>query len=102
MRRCAVHGVFAAVVRHGDDDAGAIFIKVSRLDGSCQLFAPAPAGFDGASEDRRWRLDHVTGLETESAADARLAREEKFDGDHWVIEVEDRTGRHFLDGQLMD
>jgi hypothetical protein len=33
----------------------------------------------------------------EADAEARLAREVKFDPDLWVIEVEDRAGRHFLD-----
>jgi hypothetical protein len=27
----------------------------------------------------------------------RLAREQRFDPDVWIIEVEDRAGRHFLD-----
>jgi hypothetical protein len=33
----------------------------------------------------------------EADAEARIAREIKFDSDVWVIEVEDRAGRHFLD-----
>ena len=36
IRRCAAAGAAAVVVRHGDDDAGAIFIRVSRLDGTTQ------------------------------------------------------------------
>ncbi len=54
IRRCAVEGASAVVVRHGDDDAGAIFIKVDRLDGTCAVFGPAPAGLVGAESDRRW------------------------------------------------
>ncbi len=48
IRLCGSTGTMAAVVRHGDDDAGAIFIKVNRLDGTCALFGPAPAGLDEA------------------------------------------------------
>ncbi len=100
IRRCAVEGASAVVVRHGDDDAGAIFIKISRLDGMCLVFGPAPAGFSGAESDRRW-IAHLspTGV-PESEADAFLAREASFDSDLWLIEVEDRNGRHFLDDQL--
>jgi hypothetical protein len=100
IRRCAMEGASAVVVRHGDDDAGAIFIQVNRLDGTCHLYGPAPAGFDGADSGRRWigrlSLDGVP----ESDARAFIEREAKFDSDLWLIEVEDRGGRHFLDDQL--
>ncbi len=99
IRRCAVEGASAVVVRHGDDDAGAIFIKVNRLDGTCLLFGPAPAGFSGAESDRRWVVASPQGV-GEGEADALLAREGEFDSDLWLIEVEDRGGRHFLDDQL--
>ena len=50
LRRCVVEGASAVVVRHGDDDAGAIFIKVNRLDGTCVVFGPAPGGTIGGGE----------------------------------------------------
>jgi len=100
VRRCAVEGASAVVVRHGDDDAGAIFIKVNRLDGTCQLFGPAPAGLSGAESDRRWVACVPLHGVAESEADALVAREASFDSDMWLIEVEDRRGRHFLDDQL--
>jgi hypothetical protein len=100
LRRCAGAGAPAVVVRHGDDDAGAIFIRVNRLDGTSRVFGPAPAGYDYAASDRRWtgRLDGTDA--TDAAADAFLAREAEFDPDLWVIEIEDRAGRHFLDDWL--
>jgi hypothetical protein len=101
IRRCAVEGASAVVVRHGDDDAGAIFIKVDRLDGTCFVFGPAPAGLDGAESDRRWiALLAPEGVEP-ARADAFLTREAGFDSDLWLIEVEDRKGRNFLDDSLV-
>ena len=100
LRRCVIEGASAVVVRHGDDDAGAIFIKINRLDGTCLVFGPAPAGLSGAESDRRWiALLSPQGV-AESEADAFLAREASFDSDLWLLEVEDRKGRHFLDDQL--
>jgi hypothetical protein len=100
IRRCAIEGASAVVVRHGDDDAGAIFIKVDRLDGTCLLFGPAPAGLDGADSDRQWvPLMSPAGVDT-AKADEFLAREARFDSDLWLVEVEDRRGRHFLDDHL--
>ena len=54
IRRCQHEGVAAVLGRRGDADAGAIYIKVSRLDGSALLFGPAPSGLDEAGEERRW------------------------------------------------
>jgi hypothetical protein len=101
IRRCAIEGAAAVVVRHGDDDAGAIYIKVDRLDGTCLLFGPAPAGLDGAESDRRWNpCLNPAGVDS-AAADNFLSREANFDSDLWIVEVEDRKGRHFLDDQLV-
>jgi hypothetical protein len=101
LRRCAIEGASAVVVRHGDDDAGAIFIKVDRLDGTCHLFGPAPAGLDGAESDRRWIALLSPGGNEIAKADAFLEREARFDSDLWLIEVEDRKGRHFLDDSIV-
>ncbi|KAB2940561.1 MAG: DUF1491 family protein [Hyphomicrobium sp.] len=101
MRRCAIEGASAVVVRHGDDDAGAIYIKVDRLDGTCLVFGPAPAGLEGAESDRRWVAQLAAGGVESAKADEFLAREARFDSDLWVIEVEDRQGRHFLDDSLV-
>src|SRR5262249_22246297 len=54
VRRCNVEGAFAAVRRRGAEEAGAIFVKLNRLDGSAALFAPAPpTAFDEAHPSKR-------------------------------------------------
>ena len=101
IRRCAVNGAPAVVVRHGDDDAGTIYIKVSRLDGSVHLFGPAPAGHHDADFDRRWSpCLHGKSVSEEEAAKF-LEREARIDSDLWIIEVEDRAGRNFLGDDLI-
>jgi hypothetical protein len=101
LRRCQHDGAAAVLVRRGDTDAGAIYIKVSRLDGTAALFGPAPAGLDEAGEDRRWQPCLQTEATEEAAADAYLARQIEFDPDVWIVSVEDRQGRHFLDDWLV-
>jgi len=88
------------LVRRGDADAGAIYIKVSRLDGTALLFGPAPAGLDEASEERRWEPCLAGRPAVEADADAYLARQVAFDSDIWIVAVEDGAGRHFLDDWL--
>ena len=100
LRRCAGEGADAILVRRGDSDAGAIYIKVSRLDGTASLFGPAPAGLEGAREERRFESSFTREIVPEAEVDAFLARQIEFDADIWIIAVEDRQGRHFLDGWL--
>ena len=100
IRSCATAGVMAVLVRHGDDDAGAIFVRINRLDGTSLLFGPAPAGLDEAREDRAFVAVSPPAGWPDDEVDARLARELDFDRDIWIVETEDRQGRHFLDGWL--
>ncbi|MGQ0671405.1 MAG: DUF1491 family protein [Hyphomicrobium sp.] len=101
VRRCSVAGAFAAVVRHGDDDAGAIFIRINQLDGTSLLFGPAPAGLDHAADDRLWTRIGAGVATSDADIEARLAREIGIDSDCWIVEVEDRQGRHFLGEDLL-
>src|SRR5262245_2998707 len=99
VRRCNGEGAFAAVRRRGAEEAGAIFIKLNRLDGTAELFAPAPqSAFDEANPtDRAFTRSLGEAPVPEAKVEERLAREIRFDPDTWIVEVEDRAGRHFLD-----
>ena len=99
LRRCHVEGIFAVVRRRGAEEAGAVFVRISRLDGTSDLFGPAPqSAFDAAEGATR---AFTPSLASQSAPDADveayLARQLKFDPDVWIVEVEDRAGRNFLD-----
>lgn len=96
VRRCQVALASAMVVRHGDDEAGAIYIKVARLDGTAALYGPAPAGLDSGESDRQFAM-HLKPGTADRSVEETLARQHEFDSDLWVVEVEDREGRHFLD-----
>lgn len=98
IRRAQVEGAYAVVVRRGSEEAGAVFVKVSRLDGTAALYGPAPqSAFDEAAPADRLFSVLVEPGRPEADADARIAREVKFDPDLYVVEIEDRAGRHFLD-----
>ena len=99
VRRCHIEGAYAVVRRRGAEEAGAIFIKLTRLDGTADLYGPAPqSAFDESGPVER-AFTHCLKREPAAEADveARLAREIDFDPDVWILEVEDRNGRHFLD-----
>lgn len=99
LRRCQGEGVFGAVLFRGANEAGAIFLKINRLDGTVDLYGPAPQALD-EDESGGWggrRFEVLMTAAPEADADARLSRERDFDPDLWVVETEDRTGRVFLD-----
>ena len=100
LRICATHGLFAVLAKRGDADAGAIFIRVSRLDGRSDVYGPAAAGLDGADAERRFSPRFPKGPAADAEADTYLARQKDYDPDLWIVEVEDRAGRHCLDDWL--
>ena len=88
--RLELLGIPAFIVKRGDATAGAILVKLNTLDGKAQLFQRITA-MDGS---RPW-TDLQSAAEAE--IDAVIARHRDRDPDLWVIEVEDRQGRHHLD-----
>ncbi|MDJ1159051.1 DUF1491 family protein [Chelatococcus sp. SYSU_G07232] len=98
LRRCAVGGAYAVLRRRGAAEAGTVFVKVDRLDGTAALYGPAPQSFyEERAEERRFVAVDLGAEATPLAAEERLRREISFDPDVWVVEVEDRVGRHFLE-----
>ncbi|MGL4323275.1 MAG: DUF1491 family protein [Beijerinckiaceae bacterium] len=98
LRRCIVEGVPAYLNRRGAADAGAILLKIDRLDGTATLYGPA---FQDASltegSDRVFRRLHQNQIISISEAEDIIARELRFDLDLWVLESEDRLGRVFAE-----
>ncbi|GGB26041.1 DUF1491 family protein [Allosediminivita pacifica] len=91
LARLRLHDIPAFVTAHGDDTAGAVLVKLATLDGKARAFTRQ---IDLASGERDWQ-ELTAGAEPE--VDAAIARQRSFDPDLWVIEVEDRQGRHLLD-----
>ncbi|MGR3494703.1 DUF1491 family protein [Citreimonas sp.] len=91
LTRLRLADIPAFVVAHGDDNAGAVLVKLATLDGRAQAFT---RGFDLMTGARAW---NVLAEGDEREVDAAIARQRGFDPDLWVIEVEDRQGRHLLD-----
>ena len=97
LRRCGSAAVAAFLRRRGAPEAGAIFVKIDRLDGSAALFAPAPQSEAREDVARLFARAHNDEWIDSAAVEARLVREIDFDPDLWIVEVEDRAGRNFLD-----
>ena len=91
LTRCRLADIPAFVVARGDHTAGAVLVKLNTLDGQAVAYQRS---FDLMTGERRW-IVLVEG--DEGDVDASLGRQRGTDPDLWVIEVEDRAGRHLLD-----
>lgn len=91
LTRLRLAAIPVFVTARGDETAGAVLVKLSTLDGRARLFHRV---FDMMADARAWA---VLAEGDEPEVDAAIARQRGHDPDLWVIEVEDRAGRHLLD-----
>jgi len=98
LLRCQIEGIFGAVRRRGAEEAGAVFVKVGLLDGKAMLYVPAPQTvYDDSRPIERIFMPTSPEPMPEASVEERLVKEIRFDPDAWIVETEDRAGRHFLD-----
>jgi len=91
IRRAELAGGYSAVIRKGDARAGAVLVKVlNRAEGTARLYAEATRG-DG---ERVWMQPAPSDQEPD--LDRYIERAARVDPDVWVVEIDDRHGRHFL------
>ncbi len=102
VRRAFVGGAHAGVVHHGADEAGALFVAVDRLDGGCDLWGPAPQADFGEADSGDRRFERLLARAPRADVLARIASERRFDGDLWLVEIEDWAGRHFIEPPPVD
>jgi hypothetical protein len=91
IKKLNLLGVPAFVVSHGDDTAGAIIVKVNKLNGDSVLFERS---FSLDKNLNQWSK-FESGDEKE--LDELLSRQLSRDRDLWIVEIESREGDPFLD-----
>jgi hypothetical protein len=88
MRRVFAEGGFAAVAKRGASEAGAVFVVTRNRVGQSTLFGPAPQSvYDSARPDERQFSLLIVDAEVD-AIEAKLTKEQRFDADIWVVELE--------------
>ncbi len=96
LRRAEVQGASAFIVRKGNEEAGAIILKLSKLDGNCLVLNQAR---DGKGE-LVWARP-LGDWGDEPRAHAWFEKQVKYDPDIWIVEIEDREGRAFVDEAIV-
>lgn len=97
VRRAETGFAAAYVIRRGDEDAGAVLVKVVAADRLARLFVPAR----DENGERIWQLFRKEAV-PEIDADAYCEKRSDNDPDLWIVEIEDRDGRHFLTEPVED
>lgn len=94
VRRALGAGAAAFILQRGDASRGDVLVKVAELNGQARLYGPA-MGMDGSRIFIDFTSLQGVGPE-EKSVDDYITRARSRDRDLWVIEVEDRQGRHFI------
>ncbi len=94
----AAQGLMATVVRKGDEEAGALILKINRFASGCDVYVGATAE-DGSPG---WMLAAGGAGTAESDADAYIARQVTYDADLWVIEIEDPKGQFQMSEKIIN
>src|ERR1700733_1083262 len=96
IRRAETAGAPGFILRNGHEGARAVVLKLSKLDGNCLVLNQARDG----KGDLVWAkpLGEWGG---EPRAHLWFEKQIKFDPDLWIVEIEDREGRAFVDEKIV-
>ena len=96
IRTAAREGVPVTVLRHGHNASGTIMLKINRLDGTARVLTQVR--YEG---ELVWSPVGRSDPMAEAEADKYLASQAAIDPDSWLIEIEDRQGRTWFQGKVM-
>jgi hypothetical protein len=89
IRQCNAQALPVYVVKRGDPDAGVVLVKLLRKGGTVLVLAPSRDRDGAVVWDRPLGADPVA----EADGDAWLARQQTYDPDLWILEIEDPDER---------
>lgn len=97
LRRLISDAIPATVARKGSAESGTVLLKVNLLQSGVKVLSQV--------RDIEGRLGWLAAFGgdavSEAEADAYLDRQVVHDPDVWIIEIEDRQGRHGFEGPIM-
>ena len=98
IRRCDLAAIPIAVVARGDDDAGAVLLKLNGgVAEGCTVLTQAR----GQNGELLWMRATGRVPVAEADADAYIARQRQRDPDIWVVEIEHRHAENVIDGRIV-
>ena len=96
IRRAEIAGASAYVARRGAEEAGALILKLAKPDGTVVVLSRATRG----EGEQVWMRPLGDGVD-HAAANKYFEKQIRFDPDLWIVEIEDREGRAFVDEPIV-
>jgi hypothetical protein len=96
IRRAEVGGASAYVARRGAEEAGALILRLTKPDGTLTVLSRATRG----EGERIWMKPLGDAADAAGAA-KYFEKQIRFDPDLWIVEIEDRDGRAFVDEPIV-
>ena len=96
IRRAEIGGAAVYVARRGAEEAGALILKLTKPDGSLTVLSRAMRG----EGERIWMKPLGDSVDSAGAA-KYFEKQIRFDPDLWIVEIEDREGRAFVDEPIV-
>ena len=97
IRICDINFISAMVIRRGDTDAGAILLKLNRLDAGVEVLCQTRDSMG----KHAWMRGMGEGLVSELQAKNYITKQIQYDPDIWVLEIEDPRFQYVIDGKII-
>jgi len=97
MRTAALEGIPIIIRRRGDKTSGVIVLKINRLDGTSRVLTQVC--YD---DEFVWSPVSSNDPMPEAEAENYLSRQIDIDPDSWILEIEDKEGRHWFPGRVVN
>ncbi len=97
LRLCDREFIPFMVLKKGDPDAGAVLLKISDREGTCRVYTQTRT-LEG---DRAWHPGTGPTPVNDETAQTYILRQQKYDSDLWVVEIEDDDGKYQFDGEIL-
>jgi hypothetical protein len=88
IRRVNGTGGYALIIKRGAAEAGSIYVVVRHSKGQMELFGPAPQTAYDVDKPQERIVAQMQHDADETAIDAFLQKERRFDEDLWIVEIE--------------
>jgi len=97
IRLCDINLISAMVIRRGDSDAGAILLKINRLDAGVEVLCQTR----DTEGNHAWMRGTGESLISETEAETYIRKQIQYDPDLWVLEIEDPKVQYVINCKII-